>query len=221
MCKERKRELLELYASARQLALLHDRAEVEWQAALEPGRFDEQTLLREGAWVIMTSGFQEKVIRKVFGGICAAFFWWRSAEEIVRCKEECQARAYLSFRNRRKIDAIWRMAETVNNHGFDLIRERILADPIVELKKFRMIGDITSYHLAKNLGFDVAKPDRHLARLATRFGFKNVQSLCETIAEVTGDRVGVVDLILWRSSSLGQIARSAGGRSSRAADLEL
>jgi hypothetical protein len=44
------------------------------------------------------------------------------------------------------------------------------------LETLPWIGPITKYHLARNLGLDVAKPDRHLVRLANRFGFKDVPS---------------------------------------------
>ena len=67
------------------------------------------------------------------------------------------------------------------------------------------IGPITKYHLARNLGIDVAKPDRHLVRLAKRFGYNEstgVQQMCEELAERTRDRIGVVDVVLWRYANL-------------------
>jgi hypothetical protein len=60
------------------------------------------------------------------------------------------------------------------------------------------IGAVTAFHLAKNLGADVAKPDRHLVRLAASQGFPDVHSLCSTIAKETGDPLRIVDIILWR-----------------------
>lgn len=65
-----------------------------------------------------------------------------------------------------------------------------------------MIGEITKYHLARNLGMDVAKPDVHLVRLMKRFEFKDVQEMCRYIYERTGDRIGVVDVVLWRWCNL-------------------
>lgn len=70
------------------------------------------------------------------------------------------------------------------------------------LESLPWIGKITKYHLARNLGLDVAKPDRHLVRLADNFGYKDVQTMCEDIAERTGDRIGVVDVVLWRYMNL-------------------
>lgn len=71
------------------------------------------------------------------------------------------------------------------------------------------IGPITAFHLARNLGIDVAKPDRHLLRIAQHFGYdKNqvnlgyVQMMCKDIAKKTGDRIGTADIVLWRFSVL-------------------
>lgn len=70
------------------------------------------------------------------------------------------------------------------------------------LESLPWIGPITKYHLARNLGLDVAKPDRHLQRIAEEFSFDDVQRLCEHISALTNDRVGVVDLVLWRFCNL-------------------
>lgn len=84
------------------------------------------------------------------------------------------------------------------------------------------IGPVTKYHLARNLGIDVAKPDRHLKRVARHFGFfkkvdhpigqnlyikainckEDVQGLCEELSEKTGDRIGTVDVVIWRFLNL-------------------
>ena len=65
-----------------------------------------------------------------------------------------------------------------------------------------MIGAITKYHLARNLGMDVAKPDRHLVRLMTKFQFEDVQEMCKYVSDITGDRIGTVDVVLWRNINL-------------------
>lgn len=64
------------------------------------------------------------------------------------------------------------------------------------------IGAITKYHLAKNLGADVAKPDRWLVRLAAA-EVTTVDELCRRLAAETGDRVATVDVVLWRACAVG------------------
>ena len=75
-------------------------------------------------------------------------------------------------------------------------------DKLEYLETLPWIGPITKYHLARNIGLDCAKPDRHLMKLAERFEFKDVQAMCQSIADRTGDRIGVVDVILWRYCNL-------------------
>lgn len=64
------------------------------------------------------------------------------------------------------------------------------------------IGPVTKFHLAKDLGVDVAKPDVHLARLA-RGDRTTVERLCRRLANETGYRVATIDTILWRACATG------------------
>ncbi len=73
---------------------------------------------------------------------------------------------------------------------------------IIYLGSLPFIGDITKYHLARNLGIDVAKPDRHLTRLAKIFHYDDVQEMCKYLSDKTGDRIGTVDVVLWRYCTL-------------------
>lgn len=66
------------------------------------------------------------------------------------------------------------------------------------------IGSVTKFHLAKNLGADVAKPDVHLVRLAVS-NRETAQGLCERLAKETGYRAATIDLILWRACADGII----------------
>ncbi len=65
-----------------------------------------------------------------------------------------------------------------------------------------MIGPITSFHLAKNLGYPVAKADRHVQRLSDELGFRDAQQLCQYLSEWSGEPVPVVDVVLWRYATL-------------------
>jgi len=103
-----------------------------------------------------------------------------------------------------KRDAV-RLALTQYPKWFEALREA--KDKVAYLDTLPMIGPITKYHLARNLGIDCAKPDRHLVRLAEKFGFKDVQVMCEALANHSGWRVGTVDVILWRYCNMqGQTA---------------
>jgi hypothetical protein len=82
--------------------------------------------------------------------------------------------------------------------GFSMFKREVLRDPISVLSQLPYIGPVTVWHLAKNLGLNVSKPDRHLVRVSNRFGFKSATQFCSSIARATGERVNVVDLIVWR-----------------------
>ena len=78
----------------------------------------------------------------------------------------------------------------------------IQENPIETLQTFSYIGPVTAYHLAKNIGLAVAKPDRHLKRIASLFGYHDVQILCSEISKITGDSIPIVDIVFWRFATI-------------------
>jgi hypothetical protein len=177
-------------------------SEIMWQRTLPVQELTEVDLLRECAWVILSSGMRESVIRKRFPDISHAFLEWASAREIVRHRDSCVRTALLCFRNERKIEAIAESAQIIHSKGFEVLRDEIAGDPIGALRQFPYIGPATSFHMAKNIGFPFAKPDRHLCRLATLSGYECPTDLCSAISDYIGDPVSVVDIVLWRFATL-------------------
>ncbi len=173
-------------------------SEVLWQDNLNFDTFSEADLMREAAWVILCSGFKEAIVRRVFDPISLCFHDWVSAKDIVLKKNECIELGMKVFPNSRKIFAIWNVADRIHSKGFDYLKKQISEDPIKELKKLNMIGDITVWHLAKNLGCQLAKPDRHLVRIAAELGYSDCHILCSELSGQTGHSVPVVDIVLWR-----------------------
>lgn len=202
-------EALRIYAQARRyVSQAGLDSEVTWQRSLEWEAFGESDLLRQCAWVILCGGFKEAVIRRLFDHISLCFCDWESAHEIAGSAEGCTAAALRVFRNKSKVHAIVEMAKRVETETFDRIKHAIHLDPIGELQKFSYIGPVTAVHLAKNLGMHVAKPDRHLVRLANRVGFRCAEELCSAIAVNLGEQINVVDLVLWRYLADGPHGRS-------------
>lgn len=197
--QSRRRELIEYYISAKQWVLTSSFAnEVEWQISQDSGQARESEFLREYAWVVLNSGFRERVIRGIFGYISLCFCDWESAAEITAAGRVCVEAARKAFRNERKLDAILQTANFVHHEGFEGFWRRIERSPEEQMRKLPFMGEITAAHLAKNMGFAVAKPDRHLVRVACRYGFSDVTSMCSVIASEIGDRVSMADIILWR-----------------------
>lgn len=169
----------------------------------ELSEISESEFLEELAWVILSAGMAESVVRRKFPQISQSFCNWKSAHQISENATECVANALSYFRHEGKIKAIAAAAAMLAMPGsFERLRERILLDPINELQSFSYIGRITAFHLAKNVGVKVAKPDRHLVRLAHSNGFESAHQFCETIAQFLGEDIRRVDSVLWRFATI-------------------
>ncbi|MCB0713829.1 MAG: hypothetical protein KDD67_15990 [Ignavibacteriae bacterium] len=178
--------------------------EIDWQYTVSLEHLTEDVFLREAAWVILSSGMREAVVRKKFPLISQAFFHWEDIEAIVEHQEFCCSTALQYFNNPAKINAIVSIALHIRDHSFHCVLEALVDKGIEYLQDFPFIGPVTSYHLAKNIGFPLAKPDRHLCRIANELGYDCVQTLCSDISDLTEEPIPVIDLILWRFATLHQ-----------------
>ena len=172
--------------------------ELWWEEDMDFEKVDEYFFLMQAAWVILCSGFRAEVIRARWEQIEAAFLGFETAKDIALHTRHCFEEAIKVFGHRDKINAIIDAAIYVNEVGIDFVKARILEHGPDWLTRFRFIGKITCYHLARNLGLDAVKPDRHLVRISEAWGYDEPLTMCKAIAAVTGDRLGVVDLVLWR-----------------------
>jgi len=177
-------------------------AEISWQDSIRFEDTTESDFIREYAWVVLSAGMKESVIRGLFGHISECFFNWESSRRIAASADTCCQLALRRFNHPRKIGAILETACLIAADGFEPLRRQIQSRPIETLDSLPYIGPVTSYHLAKNLGFSFAKPDRHLQRLARAAGYSSVQHMCRTISARTGDSPQVVDIVLWRFATV-------------------
>jgi hypothetical protein len=176
--------------------------EIDWQDDLSFDRMQERDFLREGAWVILSAGMRETVIRRKFEVLTPIFCEWKSACAIVSDRKRCRKKALSVFGHVPKIDAILELAHRVSEQGFEAVQARIREEGVSYLKSFPYIGPVTAYHLAKNLGLDVVKADRHLVRFARATGYETPDALCREIAAYVAEKLAVIDLVLWRYATL-------------------
>jgi hypothetical protein len=176
--------------------------EIDLQHEMRIGNVTESQFLREAAWVVLCSGMRESVVRAKFAGISTAFAGWASARQIADSEIRCHRDAIKHFAHSAKIQAIIDIAKIVLDVGFATLKSNIIAEGVQYLRRLPFIGPITSYHLAKNIGMNVVKPDRHLVRIAQRAGFDSPEKLCNAIAKEVGDPVCVIDLVLWRYATI-------------------
>ena len=176
--------------------------EIDWQTDRSIEKLTEKEFLKEAAWVILSSGFRESVVRRLFPMISEAFLNWISATDIYLLINDCRKRATKYFKNERKINAICEIIRNVAEDGFSNIRLKIQNEGLEYIKRFPYIGPITGLHLLKNLGIQSVKPDRHLVRIANVSGFKAPQDMCEAIKDTVGDNLAEIDIVLWRYATL-------------------
>lgn len=162
--------------------------EIQWAETVGPPR-DSWAFFCEYAWVVINSGMRNQIARKIW--------------EKVRVSVEAGFPVSRVFGHKGKagaIQGVWMRRK--------FLWSTYLAKPdnkkLAYLQTLPWIGLITKYHLAKNLGMDVCKPDRHLVRIADQYG-KTPEELCSVLAQATGDRIGTVDYVVWRSANLGRI----------------
>ncbi len=201
--RRRERSLASAYLTAREYVVdAGFGSEIDWQDTREFRRLGESDFLREAAWVVLSAAMADSVVRRVFHQVSEAFLGWRSAADISDQRECCVARARTVFRNERKLRAIARIAESVAASGFDTFKNQLETGGPAMLQTLDFIGPVTCFHLAKNIGMDVVKPDRHLMRAATAARVNDPGELCYAIAGVTGDRLATIDLVFWRYGTL-------------------
>lgn len=158
--------------------------EIEWQRNLKPCD-NSKDFFHETCWVIINSGMKEQIARKIWERIQIA---WEDGKT-----------ASSAFNHPGKTDAI----EYVRHNRVDLFYQYQLTDAKIEfLETIPFIGKITKYHLAKNLGFDCCKPDRHIVRVAAQYN-QTPDEFCRSVSEKSGEKICVVDIVIWRACNLG------------------
>jgi hypothetical protein len=197
-----RRATLEFYIGAKEHVLQSGFAqEIDWQEGLTLDEIDARHVLQEQAWVVLSTGMRATVVAQLFESISSAFCNW-DIDAIQRNPNRCIDRAFRAFRHRGKINAIATNCGLLADEGLDEWKNALRIFGPTWLMRLAYIGPVTCMHLAKNFGLDVVKPDRHLIRMSQASGHRDAGSLCELFSDLSGDRVSVVDLVLWRYATL-------------------
>jgi hypothetical protein len=157
--------------------------EIEWQRELQPCD-NAQNFFGETCWVILNSGMKEQIARKIWNRVQDAWAKGIDLSEVFRHKGKVAALNYV-----------------MDNHKELFDKYQSADDKISFLQTIPFIGGITKYHLAKNLGHDCVKPDRHLVRIASQYG-TTPEELCENLSKETGEKKCVIDIVIWRACNL-------------------
>lgn len=176
--------------------------ELDWQDARDFKTLTEHDFMCEISWVILASGMNDKVVKKVFPHIQKAFFDFKSLPYILEHKQKCLQNALTVFNHTGKVSAILQIAEYLLMHTLADTKQRILKDGILFIRTFPYMGQATACHFAKNIGIDIVKADRHLIRISSSLGFDNPAQLCKAISLQVQEKLATIDLVLWRYATL-------------------
>lgn len=174
-------------------ALLGQQAEddIEWAADCAPP-INPDFFASEVIFVICNSGMNNKVALGIFERCIVALSEGQPVFEVFKHPGKAPA-----------IEHIWANRDQL------LAQYQAAPDKLAFARTLPWIGPITCYHVVKNFGADVAKPDVHLQRLANREGC-TAQALCERLAGELGLRMAAVDTVLWRACADGVLDSRTG-----------
>lgn len=179
---------------------------IAWSETVGPPASAEDFAL-EAIYVICNSGMKHTVARGIFERVRAELLAGNCISPEMRERFLGLPPVFGHVGKCGAIDKIW----TLKEHYFSGFMTHLAAGPESAIEfcgTLPWIGNITKYHLAKNFGVDVAKPDVHLERLAKAHN-TTPQALCDDLAAKTGYRSSTIDLILWMACAKGVI-NSAG-----------
>jgi len=165
------------------------KADIDWAENIKPPTTPED-FAAEIIFVICNSGMKAQIARAIFDRVVAAI--------------KAHTPLIAAFGHKGKVAAIenvWGMRKVLFDRWKGIDNWQAQLDFAAALP---WIGEITKYHVVKNFGAQVAKPDRHLMRIASHNGM-SPQAMCERISKLSGDSVSVVDTVIWRAANLGMI----------------
>lgn len=154
----------------------------------------------EYIWCVYVAGFNSKVVARSWKLLIEAYSSWQE------CDGTRWGRVALINRNSNKFSAVsstaalMRHFRRVHPAWWLKFRETFL-DSVDKMRQLQGIGPVASHHLARNLGHNTVKPDLHLWRLAKHFEFPDPFCMCEFLSGLSGEKIAVVDLILFYTAS--------------------
>jgi hypothetical protein len=179
------------YLDLKRMVIDHGYArEIDWADGLTFPK-DSETLCLETIHVICNSGMKYEIAQKIYEKILKAITKGVDIRTVFKNKNKVRAIKLALFDRQIRYGML---------HGMKDDLEKAL----VWFEKLDGIGKVTKYHLARNCGFDVCKPDRHLVRIAQSYGMTPEQ-MCQALSDKLGDRMGVVDVVIWRAAVEGWI----------------
>ena len=184
--------IIEFYHKARLFVIKEGFSdEIKWCRERYFKNIDKKEFAFEYTFAVLaSSGLREQVVRKNYNKFLDAAKEGKSPFATVN-----------NQRQRNALIHVWSDLDKI----FKTLKLQVMDEEKIEyLDTLPQIGPKAKYHLARNLGIDCVKPDRHMERLAENFHYPTPLAMCKDIQRqlIEQERVGVIDVILWRYCNL-------------------
>ena len=170
---------------------------VKWEA-VTPDIF-----FKEYVWVVHATGFSAKAVSKFINPLLEAY----GSYHILADENEniCLPRILNVCNNVQKAKAVKRTAGILKKGtkecGWEDFKKAHLSSVNI-LSKLPYIGNITKYHLGRNIGMlDCVKPDLHLIRMCKYWGYESCEQMICEISSGYDLPNGISDMIAWYYAS--------------------
>jgi hypothetical protein len=154
--------------------------------------------LESYCWVVFAARFKVNTVKQKFPAIKRAFHNFNPKKV---CSMKLEGTEF-PIKNKLKVKSFLNGTRQIRDEGFDYFKARVRARGdygMEELTCLPFIKGITKKHLARNIGIkSVAKDDIWLVRLKRKFAAREVDELVGFLSKDSGDKQGVVDLVLWQ-----------------------
>ncbi len=175
----------------------------------KPPKLSPDEFAFEVFYVILASGFKQKVAKEKFFLI---------HDFICNDGKVCPENLLKIFGNKNKINAICKIWQNKEIYCKQFYSLQNIDEKIDMLSTLPYIGEITKNHIARNLGINKVKYDIWIQRLGIAlYGNKNmhpsstlsnnIKSACDKmfneIANTTNLSIGYIDVVLWKSCQIG------------------
>ena len=176
--------------------------EIDWQDEINYDSLSEKDIIREAAWIILSSGMNYYVVFKKFNELSPIFNNWEYEKNKFLNKGYIISKSLAVFNHGKKIEAIMNFIEFLYSEGLDSFKFNLKIKGVSYLKNLAFFGPATSYHFVKNLGLQFSKPDRHLNRISKKFGFESTDLFCSYLSKKIEEKKSIIDLVFWRYATL-------------------
>lgn len=188
---------------------------------------DNDDILEQLCWIVYSSGFRYDIIKKYWPSLTHAYHGFRveevaalSSDPVHGASRICEESGFRNlskaewciFNARRILEIDERERASGGLKGY-LVRlsnwspaELVALTPEIRRELgFKGIGELTVFHLLKNVGIDIFKPDIHVRRILSKLGlvqsqFAEVSDICKAmqyLSSMSLIRIGELDTLLF------------------------